>query len=129
MPKSGHDVDGQAVRALLQRDLLPLLRVLRGGPDAIRRADVRIPDARGMALDAFVAVAALGYRYHPETDDERALPVRSAFLEHRRAPDGATRRVYLPGLLDDRDAYTYPAPACRPPRATCPWRGPSGARS
>jgi hypothetical protein len=114
MRKEGRDVDGQAVRAALQRDLLSLLRVLRGGPDAIRRAEVRIPDARGIALDAFVAVAALGYQYRPETDDERAPPVRSAFLEHRRAPDGATRRFYLADLFDDRAASTYPAPGLLP---------------
>jgi hypothetical protein len=120
MRGTGHDVDGQAVRAALQRDLLPLLRVLRGGPDAIRRTDVRIPDARGIALDAFVAVAALGYRYHPETDDERAPLVRSAFLEHQRAPDGATRRLYLADLFADRDAYPYPAPGLLPTSSHVP---------
>jgi hypothetical protein len=120
MPETEHHVDSQAARAALQRDLPPLLRVLRGGPDAIRRAEVRIPDARGIALDAFVAVAALGYRYHPETDDERAPPVRSAFLEHRRAPDGASRRIYLADLLDDRDAYTYPAPGLLPTSSRMP---------
>ena len=114
MSKQGRNVDGRTVRAAIERDLLPLLRVLRGGPDAIRRADVRIPDARGIALDAFVAVAALGYRYHPETHDERRRPMRSAFLEHRRAADGAVRRLHLADLFDDRDEYAYPAPGLLP---------------
>ena len=114
MPKRGVNVDGPSVRAALRRDLLPLLRVLRGGPDAISRADVRIPDARGIALDAFVAVAVLGYRYHPEGDDERTPPTRSAFLEHRGGRGGAIRRLYLADLFDDRDEYAYPAPGLLP---------------
>ena len=117
MPTKGRDVDGQIVRAALRRDLLPLLQVLRAGPGTIGRADVRIPDARGIALDAFVAVAALGYRYHPETDDGRTPPTRSAFLEHRAARGGATRRLYLADLFDDRDEHVYPAPGL-PPTST-----------
>ena len=114
MPSKRHDVDGQIVRAALRRDLLPLLQVLRAGPDAVRRAEVRIPDARGIALDAFVAVAALGYRYHPETDDERTPLTRSAFLQHRGARDGASRRLYLADLFDDRAEHVYPAPGLLP---------------
>ena len=113
-PMQARTMDGPTVRAALERDLLPLLRVLRGGPHAIRRADVRIPDARGIALDAFVAVAALGYAYHPETHDERLPSMRSAFLEHGRAADGTTRRIHLADLFDDRAEYVYPAPGLLP---------------